>query len=193
MLDTHKFSDGKTTVSIQLYGYDTKYRESRKHGPSWRRFNTVRYSFVYNGPEGQGCVRDRHISTFDIARVYAAADSVLLGRLERVSVVCKTRDFRVSVAKKQGKYELSLQLQADSGKVCVHLTNLESWQLFECCKVFFDWKDRFPILSEQELKRVYTTRPARDANDVVLEELDLLLSSLSDPDDDNGDDYEYFA
>lgn len=168
-----QLSDGKRTLFLTLHGYDMEFREHQKKGPTWRRFNSVKYSFDI----GHWHANDRHLSTFDIERITVAAEAVLLGRVEKASVSSRRKDFKLTLTKTPPTYKLSIELTVDSGKVTV-CRNIRDKHLFSrYCTDFYRWKLLYPVLSEHELRRVYTTRPGKSAS---TEEIRKRFNSLED-------------
>ena len=165
MVDDLWIYDGTNRLRLIMCAYDTKYKEGHKNEPSWRRFNSVKYFCVYDGPSGKEFFKHCHISTYDIERFYTAADAVLSGKQNKVKVASKKRDLRLTVAKELDKYSMSIEVLTDRGMIRVFDNDMDYCIFKDKCAKISGWKRAFPILSDQELRHIHKTRPARCAID----------------------------
>lgn len=180
-----QLSDGKRTILLTLLAYDTKYREHRKKGPTWRRFNSVKCFCVCDGPSGKEIFKN-HISTYDIERLCVAANAVLSGKQNRVKVTNKKRDLRLGMKKKLDRYSMSIEILTDRGMISVLDDNMDHCVFADKCAKLSGWKEDYPVLSDQKLKQVHNTRPRRNAWEDELELIDVIIDmpELPDPLDD---------
>ena len=118
-------SDGKTRVSVRPLGYIAKCRRSRKEGPSYRFINQVKYDIDCEEPGVKRSIGDRRISTYDIEMIYTAADAVLSGKAKEMSVSSRKRDLKLTLAKVQERFQVSLVIAADQGKIAIFRTDLD--------------------------------------------------------------------
>lgn len=160
-------ADGKTRVSVRPLGYIEKCRKSRKGGPSYRFINQVNYEIDYEEPGVKRSIGDRSISTYDIERICAAADAVLSGKAKELSASSRKRDLKLTLAKMQERFQLSLEIATDQGRITICPKNLDRAAFCWCCAAFISWKILYPVLSEQELNRDFRVDPDEEAINIV--------------------------
>jgi hypothetical protein len=157
--------DGKTRVSVRPLGYYAKCRKSRKRGPSYRFTNQVKYNIDYEGHDVKRSIGDRSISTYDIERICAAADAVLSGKAKELTVSSQKRDLKLTLAKMQERFQLSLEIAADQGRITICLNDLDRAAFCGYCAAFHSWKILYPILRETELNRTFKD-PEKEASNI---------------------------
>ena len=198
MVDNLWIYDGTNYLYLIMCTYDTKYKEVQNKQPSWRRFNSVKYFCVYDGPFGKEIFKNRHISTFDIERLYIAANAVLSGKQNRVRVASKKRDLRLTMAKELDRYSMSIEILTDRGMISLFDNDMDLCIFADKCAKLSGWKRAFPVLSDQELRQVYKTRPERHVTEDGMGTLDVpgdnpeLPVSLDDLFDGLDDDFNDF-